>query len=350
MVSQVNQDSKLSQFKQKAVEITQLPASIYSHFTSLVRAGNEVLQPFSATARSFGRVLIPFRGASVVVGVPFDISNIVHGVQSFIKAPKSCKIFPVAQIGMSLGNILDNTVASVGIFENVGMVAARNASIVSISLGGVAIALQGLGIGLSAWTINKVEKIEVQFNRILGKNPTIVEHKQALKYLIKRYDLDNGKVSKGQFKRDFLGLFSEKQKAKIGEILSKDDVSLDALEKTNALLKKHLFHRKLKESLTIAISIIGIVGVVLLLFSPAGVAPVAWGILAFVGAGTLGTLAYQFAYNRKLNKALFKIFPKEPLYPYINLSLPQYPENLSRASFTHENPETLSKLPLYPQI
>lgn len=299
------QKKLIFKFREKAEKVL----GIYSTSVGFTRAITKAVESGSRVHHVIAQVFIPFRSIALLAA-PFEFVNIGMSVKETVQAPGALKALPLLKVSNAVGGILDHFAASISISETAGasgiqgLVAATGPIVVAAAV------LQVAGIAITAWNLHELGKQWDDVMARLGKKdnpdhePTSEEYKAALEYL-------NAKPMsrKEKFKQTFFGFLTKGQKEKIEKIF-KEKNSEPVLKSTFDALKKHVFHKRVQHALTIAILIIGIIGVLLLVFSPTPIAPFAWALLATTGIASLGVLAYSAACNRDLNRSLLKLLEK----------------------------------------
>lgn len=283
---------------------------VYSNTIGPIRALAMATQPAN---RALAQGLAPLRGVALFAA-PFEFVHVVVGIKEAVQAPGALKVLPLLKVSNAVGGILDHFAAAVSISETLGATGIQGLVAATGPIVVAAAALQVAGIAITAWNLHELRKQWDQVMTRLGKKddpnhePTLEEYKAAVDFL-------NAQPTdrKEKFKQAFFGILTKGQKEKIQKIYEKATTGKPDKATLNALfdrLKTHVTHQKVQKALTIAILIIGIVGVLLLVFSPTPLAPLAWVLLATTGIASLGMLAYMVACSRQLNRSLLKLLEK----------------------------------------
>lgn len=345
-------------------------ASGYVQIVNTTRAYAEMATPLASGAASFNRSIVPLHVIGLI-SLAFEPLKMGKSIFEVIKAPKYLKVLPLLKLGTSMGNMLDTTTTLIWILEQLKVSGIQALSAASVPLGGVALGLQALGIAILSWRVHSINKQWKAVEQKLGKKPTMENYKDAVglfttpaiqwkavaQKLEKDLSLDNFKeavssvtnqpvdwpavteklganptmdkykevflldirkplTKKERYTQKFFGVLTDKQKETIQEIYTKstkDAVPVQRMEQVFKELKRHHFQQKVQNSLSIALMIIGIVGMTLIAFAPSPIAPIAWGILAGVGTASLLLVSYSIYQNQQFNRALKRTLKRDDL-------------------------------------
>lgn len=275
----------------------------YVQVVNTTRAFTEMSIPVAPGAKTFNRSIIPLHILGLI-SVGFEPITMGKSLKEMIKAPKYLKIVPTLKLGTSIGNVLDAFGTAIWICEQLNVSGIQVLSAVSVPIGGVALGLQALGIGILSWKVHSVHKQWKAVEKALGKQPGLPEYKAAVHLLTKKPE-----TKKEKYTQKFFGVLTDSQKDTIKKIYKKvkaGDLDTASMDQTIALLKNHHFQQKVQNGISIALMIIGVVGLTLVAFAPTPVTPIAWGIVGCVGVGSMGLFAYSLYKNHQFNNSLNK--------------------------------------------
>lgn len=272
-------------------------AGTYAQVMNVTRAFSEMSKPLTASAAGVISKCAPLHIVSLI-RAPLDAFMIGGDLHSAVKAPSYLKMLPLMMVVEKIGNILDYFTTSIWIAEQMGATGIESISAACVPIGGVAMGLQAIGLGIMSW---KFYEIHAAWNRV--QTELDGNNKAAAVDL-----LTNKPATKlEKYKQRFFGILSDDNKDTIRKVYDKaqgepnPDTRLDPMFD---LLKDRYFQKKLEVGICIALMIIGVVGLALVAFSGGLAVPVAWGILACVAIGSLALLVAGIYKQRSFDQAL----------------------------------------------
>lgn len=276
----------------------------YVQVVNTARAFSEMSVPVAPGAKSFIRSIVPLHIVGLI-SLAFEPMTMGQSLKDIIKAPKYLKFMPVLKLATSVGNVLDGFGTVVWICEQLNVSGIQAFSLaVTLPVGGVALGLQALGIGILSWKVYSIHKQWKAVEKVLGNNPSLNEYKSAVQLLTKKPE-----TKKEKYKQKFFGVLTDSQKDTIKKVYKKvksGELDQQRMGQTMDLLKKHHFQQKLQNGISIALMIIGVVGLTMLAFAPTPIAPIAWGIVGCVGVASMGSFTYSLYKNHQFNSSLKK--------------------------------------------
>lgn len=248
-------------------------------------------------------ILSPFRLVTVI-SVPFEAARAIKNVRHIRGAPEMLKLYAALKSVVATGTVLDIAGTSVTILKDLGLPIIRQIAIAAVTISLVGIAFQITGIAVSIWSITEIEKQKSTFKKNI-KSPGGIQG--AIQELTGNYP----KTKKADYKERFFGVLSQDQKNKVNAVHQKYQASalggVSSMKKAILAVDRHFSHKTAQHAIQIAIMTIAGVGVVMLLFTPNPVAPVAWGLLGLSGILSLGLFAYakieDYMFTRTLARA-----------------------------------------------
>lgn len=269
----------------------------YAQVVNVSRAFTEMSIPLSSTAASVNSKCAPLH----IIGLaraPLDAIQLGGDVVNAVKAPSYLKLLPLMMIVEKIGNILDYFTTSIWIAEQMGATGIESLSAATLPIGGVALGLQAIGIGIMSWKIYEIhsswKRVQAEID---GNNP-----ETAVDLLTKRPD---SKLER--YKKKFFGVLSEDHQVKIREIFDQSRTEANQAARLDPmfdLVRDRHFQKKLETGICIALMIIGIVGIALISFSGGIAIPIAWGILGVIGIASLAMLVASIYKERSFNQSL----------------------------------------------
>lgn len=144
---------------------------VFSNILNVTRAFAEMSVPFSSNASSVYGKCAPLHIVSLT-RAPLDAFLIGGDLVTAVKAPSYLKLLPLMMIVEKIGNILDYFCTSIWIAEQMGATGIEAISAATLPIGGVALGLQAIGIGIMSWKIYEIHASwkKVQ-DEIDGNNP-----------------------------------------------------------------------------------------------------------------------------------------------------------------------------------
>lgn len=271
---------------------------VYANILNVTRAFAEMFVPLSSNAaKAYGKCA-PLHIVNLT-RAPLDAFLLGGDLVTAVKAPSYLKLLPLMMIVEKIGNILDYFCTSIWIAEQMGATGIEAISAATLPIGGVALGLQAIGIGIMSW---KIYEIHASWRRVQkqidGNNPEaaidLLTNKPATKL--------------EKYRQKFFEVISAENKVQIRKVFDKaQSEGANAPLRLNPLfdvLKDRHFQKKLETGIGIALMIIGVVGIALITFSGGIAIPIAWGILAVVGITTLALVITSIYKERSFDKAL----------------------------------------------
>lgn len=275
----------------------------YGQAVNTARAFTEMSVPISSGAKAFNHACVPLHIAKLI-SVGFEPITMGKSLNDMIKAPKYLKLMPALKFGTCIGNILDAFTTVIWICEQLNTSGIQALTAASIPIGGVAIGLQALGIGILAWKVHSIHKQWKKIENTLGKNPLQADYKSAVHLLTKKPD-----SKKEKYTQKFFGVLTNSQKTAIKKVykgVKAGNLDIKQLSQTMSFVKKYHFLQKIQNISSIALMIIGVVGLTVIAFGPTPIAPIAWGVMGCVGVASMGLFAYSMYQNYQFNSFLKK--------------------------------------------
>lgn len=296
----------LSKIAEVGITMGQNITGLYHQVASTASSIHQVVLPLVKEAKAANGVMGHMSAVSIVY-TPFQAWDVGTGIAEAVLAPGVLKAYPSLKVISGTGSILDSFVSLIGALEQAGSVVMENSAAVLGPLGIAALVLQGAGIGVSAWQLHELDKQWNKVEELLGKEKdpnhasTKEEYSAAVEFLT-----DAPKTKTEKYRRIFFGIINDSQQKKVRQIFDKyqDEADLTTVKATFDELKKRHIQKKVQHALTIALLILGAIGVLILLFAPTPLAPIAWGIVAGTAAISIGVVAYNFFANRRFNQFL----------------------------------------------
>lgn len=280
-----------------------------AHFFEGVNQAQLSIKPFSAIA-STTRAVIEMAGAAqlnkqlaplqiaTVISAPLEVLTMGKNLVEIVKAPSYLKAFALLELIQSSGNILDYFNSSIWVAEQMGATGLEAFQAVSTPIGAAALGFQAVGIGIVSWKIYEIAKV---WNKVEN-------HLENHDYQHAMDVITDPPASKMKRYRDkFFGILSDAQKTKLLDVYNQ--VQADEPKRTQLFdtLKDHFFQKGLQNVISLALMIIGIIGVAVASFASIACAPIAWGVLGGVGVLSLALLAYSIYKDRSFNQSLNQI-------------------------------------------
>lgn len=269
---------------------------------SAVNVVNNQLSPFiHATTKHVKMGLAPIKIIGLSTSI-FDIISIGQESRQARLAPGKLKMFPVLKIVAAIGSVMDNFATSIELAEQLGAAGIESLSAAASTIGLVAVGLQAMGIAVNGWTLAEILKTQKTFLKLLGKGETKEEIQAAVEFITKKPETTVEKV-----KNAFFGVLTDEQKTKIAAIhdkFAKGEVAQEKMKVVVESVKERLKSSVISKAFSIALAIIGIIGVILLLFTPTPAAVAGWTLIGIAGVGAFAVIGANFFAKRKLNKVL----------------------------------------------
>lgn len=284
----------------QGADVAEKVLSFHKETTDVVKHTNEIIEPL-CHAKTIGKILGPAKAAALAT-IPFELYNLGMSIKEAAAAPIAGKGLAVLPIFGSLGTVVDGFVSTVCVAETFGAPIVEGLSAALTPLSVIACAFQIPMVAFHALGLKNVNQQSDRLNALLGDNPMMDNYKAAVDFLAEK-----PKSRMEQFKQSLFGPLKEKQRNKIKAIFDKCDskeLPQEVMKKTFDDVKKHIVHNKNQKIISIALLIIGIIGVLLVAFAPAVVMPIAWGLLAVSGVLTVTNMIYKLAENAHFNKKL----------------------------------------------
>lgn len=255
---------------------------------SVSRAFTELSTLFSSAAKGVSKSLAPLHITRLAVA-PFELISIMKASAMAVLAPSYMKLLPIMQIGESTGNIIDLYTVSIWIAEQFGATGIEALSTACTPLGGVALGLQALGIGILSWKIHAI-------NEFLGSIEAAPNNNAKVGLLT---NIPASKIDR--CKQNFFGVLSSEDRA---DILSISNNKPHNVVPMLDLVKEHHVAKLAHAIASLVLTTIALVGIGLLIFGAATMAPIVWGVLGVVLVASLVQLGAGIYQDHSFKGAL----------------------------------------------
>lgn len=231
------------------------------------------------------------RAIFAIVTIAQTIIDIKSNISSFKELKFRAKVITIANIIGDIGSITDVVKQLTRFIAE--LVKKGGSNITSITTLGIVLGAFSLGVQILSTAVECVElRSLVKQSKKFKK--AAAEGKQN-EYLTE-------KAAKSKGLRSLFNPLSENQTRRISTIYSnaQEDLKTEATRKI-----QHRFKQlKAMKALSIALSIISLVGLALFMFAPTPLAPIAWGIVGTVAALSLARIIAGFATHYRFSKYL----------------------------------------------
>jgi hypothetical protein len=279
-----------------------------AQFFDGVGKAKQVVSPFSGIA-STTRAFVQMAEASqlnqklaplqivTLLRAPFETITIAKNLVEIVKAPSYLKTFALLEFIQSSGNILDYFNSSIWLAEQMGATGLEALQAASTPIGAAALGFQAVGIGIVSWKIYEIVRVWNKVEHHLDNQ----DYQHAIDVLTEE---PIGKMKR--YREKFFGVLSDNQKTKILDVYNHVHQDESNRAKLFDTVKDHYFQKKVQSGISLALMIIGIIGVAVASFAAVACAPIAWGVLGGVGVLSLALFAYSIYKDRSFNQALLK--------------------------------------------
>jgi hypothetical protein len=231
------------------------------------------------------------RTAFAVITVAQTILDIKSNISSFKGLKVKAKAITIANIIIDIGSITDVVKQMTRFIAELAKKGASNLS--TISTLGVVLGVFSLGVQVISTTVESIE-LRSLFKQSKKFKLAAAEGKQG-EYLTE-------KAAKSKGLRSLFNPLSTNQTTRISTIYS--NAQDDLKTQVTAKIQRRFTQLKTMKALSIALSIISVVGLMIFMFAPTPLAPVAWGIVGTVAALSLARIIAGFATHYRFSKYL----------------------------------------------
>lgn len=277
--------------------------SVYAGFASITKGFAEFSIPYAPAAKAINAKLAPLQ----IIGVlraPLETFMMGRDFVDLFKAPKYLKLLPFLSMVETSGNLLDYFTTGVWVAEQMGAEGIEALTTACTPIGMAAFGLQSVAVLITAWKTYEVFKVYSKVKEELGDAPLAADYNNAVNLMTQ------APTSKFRTYRErFFGVFGEDQKAQIVNIWNKAAGEADAavrMAPAFETIKGHIIQKLAQNAISLALVIIGMVGVGLLTFAAVSMAPIAAGIIAGVSLAGLALLCYGIHEEASFNEALLQ--------------------------------------------